>query len=90
MSVPELARYIKFFQPSVKTFAIRGNLEEKGCSEFTKNFLKIIMKTCTQLKELVIEDYYINGAEVRIFRIFFIFNHFNIILRNNNDEKEIN
>lgn len=66
MSVPELARYIKFFQPSVKTFAIRGNLEEKGCSEFTKNFLKIIMKTCTQLKELVIEDYYINGAEIQI------------------------
>ncbi|XP_051165772.1 uncharacterized protein LOC127284405 [Leptopilina boulardi] len=66
MSMVELEKYIKFFQPSVKTFAIRGNSEAKRYSEFTKHFLTTIMKNCTQLKELLIEDYYINGTEIQI------------------------
>ena len=65
MSVEELKKYTKFFQPSVKTFAIRGNSESNQNSEFSKNFLKTIVETCPQLKELVVEEFYINGTEVR-------------------------
>ncbi|XP_043483961.1 uncharacterized protein LOC122512282 [Leptopilina heterotoma] len=66
MTVTDLEKYIKFFQPSVKTFAIRGNTEGKRYSEFTKHFLTTLLKTCTQLKELLIEDCYINGTEIQI------------------------
>lgn len=69
MSVAELKKYTKFFQPSVKTFAIRGNSESNNYSEFSKNFLEIIVETCTHLKELIIEEFYINGTEVRNMRI---------------------
>lgn len=66
MNVIELEEYIKFFQPSVKTFAIRGNTEGERYSAFTKHFLATLLKTCTQLKELFIENYYINGTQIQI------------------------
>ncbi|XP_033210297.1 uncharacterized protein LOC117168706 isoform X2 [Belonocnema kinseyi] len=66
MSVAELKKYTKFFQPSVKTFAIRGKSEWNNYSEFNKNFLDIIMETCTHLKELIIEEFYINGMEIQV------------------------
>lgn len=49
------------------SLAIRGNFHDK-CPALTQRFFENVKTLCNQLKELVIEEYYINGDKV----------HFNI------------
>ena len=62
----DLRKYIKFLQPMTTSLAIRGNLYSDGKIGLGPYFFKSISVTCTQLKELVIEKYYINGNTVQI------------------------
>ncbi|XP_076170851.1 uncharacterized protein LOC143148428 isoform X3 [Ptiloglossa arizonensis] len=64
MLLNDLKKYIKFLQPMTTSLAIRGSLyseEDAGLSFF--NSIKTI---CTHLKELIIEEYYINGDKIQI------------------------
>lgn len=68
MFLSDLNRYMKFLQPITMSLAIRGNFVRGKCSALTQRFFENIKTLCNQLKELVIEEYYINGDKV----------HFNI------------
>lgn len=76
MPLNDLEKYTKFFQPMTTNVAMRGDLHSNKCLGLTPKFFDIINVHCGQLKELVIEDYYIDGDEVnidnRIFYIYFI------------------
>lgn len=62
----DLRKYIRFLQPMTTSLAIRGNLYSDGKIGLSSYFFSYIRFACTQLKELVIEKYYINGDKVRL------------------------
>jgi len=54
---------MKFLQPLTLSLAIRGNLCS-STSALTQNFFDHVRTQCNQLKELIIEEYYIHGDKV--------------------------
>lgn len=46
------------------SLAIRGNLISRERSSLTQRFFNNVKTLCDQLKELIIEEYYINGDKV--------------------------
>ncbi|XP_076674761.1 uncharacterized protein LOC143372460 isoform X2 [Andrena cerasifolii] len=62
----DVRKYIKFLQPMTTSLAIRGNLYSDGKIGLSPFFFSAISIACTQLKELVIEKYYINGDKCLI------------------------
>ncbi|XP_047357926.1 uncharacterized protein LOC124952308 isoform X2 [Vespa velutina] len=66
MPLNDLEKYTKFFQPMTTNVAMRGDLHSNKCLGLTPKFFDTINIHCGQLKELVIEDYYIDGDEVEI------------------------
>lgn len=56
-------KYAKFLQPMTTSLAIRGDLVSNN-TVLTQSFLKNVRTLCKQLKELIIEDYHINGDKV--------------------------
>ncbi|GAB1864358.1 F-box lrr-repeat protein 12 [Camponotus japonicus] len=65
MFLNDLNRYMKFLQPITMSLAIRGNFHDK-CPALTQRFFENVKTLCNQLKELVIEEYYINGDKIQI------------------------
>jgi len=55
---------MKFLQPITMSLAMRGNLIFRERSSLTQKFFKNMKMLCKQLKELIIEEYYINGNKV--------------------------
>lgn len=55
---------MKFLQPITTSLAVRGNFVSGKCSALTQKFFKNVKTLCNQLKELIIEEYYINGDKV--------------------------
>lgn len=56
---------MKFLQPITMSLAMRGNFVSGECSEhLTQRFFENVKVLCNQLKELIIEEYYINGDKV--------------------------
>jgi len=55
---------MKFLQPITMSLAMRGNLTFRERSSLTQRFFKNVKMLCKQLKELIIEEYYINGNKV--------------------------
>ncbi|XP_053970319.1 uncharacterized protein LOC128894660 [Hylaeus anthracinus] len=66
MSSDDLKEYVKFFQPMTTTLAIRGCLNSEIEARLSPCLFNSIKHVCTQLKELVIEQYNINGNEIQI------------------------
>ncbi|XP_066582673.1 uncharacterized protein [Prorops nasuta] len=66
MSLEDLRNYVRFFQPVTESIAIRGNLASKCAAKVNKDFISTIKTRCKQIKELVIEECWINGSEVQI------------------------
>ncbi|KMQ88071.1 f-box lrr-repeat protein 12 [Lasius niger] len=62
----DLNRYMKFLQPITTSLAVRGNFVSGKCSALTQKFFKNVKTLCNQLKELIIEEYYINGDKIQI------------------------
>ncbi|XP_076225038.1 uncharacterized protein LOC116424184 isoform X4 [Nomia melanderi] len=61
-----LKEYIKFLQPMTTTLAIRSSPYTEEDDGLSPSFFNSIKTVCTQLKELIIEDYYINGDKCLI------------------------
>ncbi|XP_077272092.1 uncharacterized protein LOC143902788 [Temnothorax americanus] len=61
-----LNQYMKFLQPITMSLAIRGNLICREGSSLTQKFFNNVKTLCDQLKELIIEEYYINGDKIHI------------------------
>lgn len=55
---------MKFLQPMTTSLAMRGNLFSGKDSALTQNFFTKIRTRCNQLKELIIEEYHIDGDKV--------------------------
>jgi len=55
---------MKFLQPITMSLAMRGNLISRERSSLTQRFFNNVKTLCDQLKELIIEEYYINGDKV--------------------------
>ncbi|KAK2586450.1 hypothetical protein KPH14_010725 [Odynerus spinipes] len=66
MSLNDIDRYTKFFQPMTTSVAMRGDLHSNKCSGLTQKFFDTLNTHCGQLKELIIEDYHIDGDKVQI------------------------
>ncbi|XP_011332854.2 uncharacterized protein LOC105276711 isoform X2 [Ooceraea biroi] len=66
----DLNKYIKFLQPMTMSLALRGKLLSDETSVLTEhffnNFFNNVRSLCNQLKELIIEEYYINGNKIQI------------------------
>ncbi|XP_024880402.1 uncharacterized protein LOC112460116 [Temnothorax curvispinosus] len=62
----DLNQYMKFLQPITMSLAIRGNLICREGSSLTQKFFNNVKTLCDQLKELIIEEYYINGDKIHI------------------------
>ncbi|CAL7935418.1 unnamed protein product [Xylocopa violacea] len=62
----DLKEYIRFLQPMTTSLAIRGNLFYENDAELSPCFFNSIKTTCTDLKELIIEEYRINGDKCLI------------------------
>ncbi|TGZ49508.1 uncharacterized protein [Temnothorax longispinosus] len=62
----DLNQYMKFLQPITMSLAIRGNLICREGSSLTQKFFNNMKTLCDQLKELIIEEYYINGDKIHI------------------------
>nr|XP_034188671.1 uncharacterized protein LOC117608049 isoform X3 [Osmia lignaria] len=62
----DLKEYIKFFQPMTVSLAVRGSLHCEKEAELSPYFFNSIKNSCTQLRELTIEEYYINGDKCLI------------------------
>ncbi|KAG7202364.1 hypothetical protein KM043_018690 [Ampulex compressa] len=62
----DLRKYIKFLQPMTTSLAMRGNLRSEKYSGLTQKFFNTIKTLCTQLKELIMEEYHINGDKIQI------------------------
>ncbi|EZA58040.1 F-box/LRR-repeat protein [Ooceraea biroi] len=66
----DLNKYIKFLQPMTMSLALRGKLLSDETSALTEhffnNFFNNVRSLCNQLKELIIEEYYINGNKIQI------------------------
>ncbi|XP_017885998.1 uncharacterized protein LOC108628521 isoform X2 [Ceratina calcarata] len=62
----ELKEYIKFFHPMTTSLAIRGDLYCENDIDLSPFFFYSIKTKCTQLKELIIEEYCINGDKIQI------------------------
>lgn len=65
MLIDDLYEYVKFLQPTTTSFAICGNSNSDKCPDLTLNFFNILRSLCGDLKELIIEEYYINGDKVK-------------------------
>ncbi|XP_068967493.1 F-box/LRR-repeat protein fbxl-1 isoform X1 [Bombus flavifrons] len=62
----DLKEYIKFLQPTTTSLAMRGDLYCENDAELSPYFLNSVKATCTQLKELIIEEYCINADKIQI------------------------
>ncbi|XP_011879226.1 PREDICTED: uncharacterized protein LOC105568294 [Vollenhovia emeryi] len=62
----DLNQYMKFLQPITMSLAMRGNLICREGSSLTQRFFNNVKTLCDQLKELIIEEYYINGDKIHI------------------------
>ncbi|XP_076758946.1 uncharacterized protein LOC143428120 isoform X4 [Xylocopa sonorina] len=62
----DLKEYIRFLQPMTTSLAMRGNLFYENDAELSPCFFNSIKTTCTDLKELIIEEYRINGDKCLI------------------------
>ncbi|XP_014482502.1 PREDICTED: uncharacterized protein LOC106748476 isoform X2 [Dinoponera quadriceps] len=62
----DLKWYLKFLQPMTTSLAIRGHLFSGKNSALTQHFFSNIRILCSQLKELIIEEYQINGDKIQI------------------------
>ncbi|XP_032685346.1 uncharacterized protein LOC116850786 isoform X2 [Odontomachus brunneus] len=62
----DLKPYMKFLQPMTTSLAMRGNLFSGKNSALTQNFFNKIRTRCNQLKELIIEEYHIDGDKIQI------------------------
>ncbi|XP_011057486.1 PREDICTED: uncharacterized protein LOC105147868 isoform X2 [Acromyrmex echinatior] len=62
----DLNQYMKFLQPITMSLAMRGNLISRERSSLTQRFFNNVKTLCDQLKELIIEEYYINGDKIHI------------------------
>ncbi|XP_020277496.1 uncharacterized protein LOC109851642 isoform X2 [Pseudomyrmex gracilis] len=65
MVLDDFDKYTKFLQPMTTSLAIRGDLVSNN-TVLTQSFLKNVRTLCKQLKELIIEDYHINGDKIPI------------------------
>ncbi|XP_076285929.1 uncharacterized protein LOC143211813 isoform X4 [Lasioglossum baleicum] len=61
-----MKEYIKFLQPVTTTLAIRRSLGNGEIGRLSLRFFSTIKTVCTQLKELIIEDYIIHGDTIGI------------------------
>ncbi|XP_011137236.1 uncharacterized protein LOC105181875 isoform X1 [Harpegnathos saltator] len=66
MLLDDLKQYMKFLQPMTTSLSIRGNLFSGKDSALAQNFFNKIRTLCNQLKELIIEEYYINGDKIQV------------------------
>ncbi|XP_016918450.1 uncharacterized protein LOC108001770 isoform X1 [Apis cerana] len=66
MLLNDLKEYIKFLQPITTSLAMRGDLYCEHDTELSPCFFNSIKTICTQLKELIIEEYCINGDKIQI------------------------
>ncbi|XP_076241529.1 uncharacterized protein LOC143183719 isoform X2 [Calliopsis andreniformis] len=66
MVLNDLKKYMKFLQPMTTTLAIRANSYSEKDAGLSPWFFNSIKSTCTQLKELIIEEYYINADKCLI------------------------
>ncbi|XP_076241514.1 uncharacterized protein LOC143183719 isoform X1 [Calliopsis andreniformis] len=66
MVLNDLKKYMKFLQPMTTTLAIRANSYSEKDAGLSPWFFNSIKSTCTQLKELIIEEYYINADKIHI------------------------
>ncbi|XP_043494527.1 uncharacterized protein LOC122519249 [Polistes fuscatus] len=62
----DIEKYIKFFQPTTTSLSMRGDLGAKEGMKLTQKFFRTLTNHCTQLKELIIEKYYIDGNKIEI------------------------
>ncbi|XP_070517004.1 uncharacterized protein [Cardiocondyla obscurior] len=62
----DLNQYMKFLQPITMSLAMRGDLICREGSSLTQGFFNNVKTLCGQLKELIIEEYYINGDKIHI------------------------
>ncbi|KAH0949559.1 hypothetical protein HN011_001026 [Eciton burchellii] len=62
----ELDKYTKFLQPMTISLAMRGGLHLGKYPALTQSFFSDVRSSCNQLKELIIEEYYINGDKIQI------------------------
>lgn len=62
----DLNQYMKFLQPITMSLAMRGDLISHERSSLTLKFFNNVKMLCDQLKELIIEEYYINGDKIHI------------------------
>lgn len=54
---------------------MRGNLIYREGSSLTQRFFNNVKTLCDQIKELIIEEYYINGDKVHFIEIFIVSYH---------------
>ncbi|XP_012270777.1 uncharacterized protein LOC105694556 isoform X2 [Orussus abietinus] len=66
MMVEDLEKYVHFLQPLTTSLAMRGSRPLEKHGTLSKLFLKVIAKVCSQLKELIVEDYYIDANKIQI------------------------
>ncbi|XP_015607355.1 uncharacterized protein LOC107273547 isoform X2 [Cephus cinctus] len=66
MLLHELEKYVKFLQPLTTSLAIRGNQDPEKFTGLSQSFFNAIKVVCNQLKELIIEDYCIDGNKIQI------------------------
>lgn len=68
LPLKELKKYVKFMQQSTTLVAIQGDknsdLEYSEVNFLNYQFLKLVTKKCSQLKELIIKNYYILEEKV--------------------------
>lgn len=72
MLLDDLNEYLKFLQPTTTSLAIRGNSLTGKCPDLTQGFFNTVRTVCNQLKELIIEEYYISEDKVHILTIRYI------------------
>lgn len=66
----DLNQYMKFLQPITMSLAMRGNLICQEGSSLTQRFFNNVKTLCDRIKELIIEEYYINGDKVYFIEMF--------------------
>ncbi|XP_015183494.1 PREDICTED: uncharacterized protein LOC107070111 [Polistes dominula] len=66
ISLAEIEKYSKFFQRTTTSLSMRGDLKAKEYMKLPPSFFRNLSKQCTQLKELIIEEYYIDGNKIEI------------------------
>ncbi|KAI4495591.1 hypothetical protein M0802_008603 [Mischocyttarus mexicanus] len=64
--IEDVTKYTKFFQRSTTSLSMRGDLNAREHVKLPPTFFRTLRKHCTQLKELIIEECYIDGNKIEI------------------------